>query len=122
MTSVAYAFSQFLAAESCGQCPPCKQGSLSITAHLGALLRGEAGDEILGSIAALLRSVTDSNRCFLGTEEQLVVSSILREFPEDITELLEHRPAVLRVVDVPLIKDITDSGMVEYEHHRLEND
>lgn len=122
MTSVAHAFSQFLATESCGQCPPCKQGSLSITAHLSALLRGEASDEILGSIAALLRSVTDSNRCFLGTEEQIVISSILREFPEDITELLEHRPAVLRVVEVPLIKDITDSGMVEYEHHRLEND
>ena len=122
MTSVAHAFSQFLAAESCGQCPPCKQGSLSITAHLSTILRGEAGDEILGSLAALLRSVTDSNRCFLGTEEQIVVSSILRDFPEDVTDLLEHRPAVLRVIEVPLIKDITENGIVEYEHHRFKND
>ena len=91
MAVVAHEFSRFLAIESCGQCPPCKQGSLAITADLEAICTGGAGDEVLGEIATRLRSVTDANRCFLGTEEQLVVSSILRLFPEDIAELLEGR-------------------------------
>ncbi|MEO7371291.1 MAG: NADH-ubiquinone oxidoreductase-F iron-sulfur binding region domain-containing protein, partial [Ilumatobacteraceae bacterium] len=96
MTLVAQAMSRFLAIESCGQCPPCKQGSLAITSDLAAICNGEAGDEILGQVAVRLRSVTDANRCFLGTEEQLVVSSILRDFPEDVAELLEGRRSSTR--------------------------
>ncbi len=114
MTVVAHAWSQFLAAESCGQCPPCKQGSLAITADLAAICNGEADDQILGEIAARLRRVTDANRCFLGTEEQLVVSSVLREFPEDVAEFLEHGGSSTRVVHVPVINDIADDGTIEY--------
>lgn len=113
MTQVALAFSRFLSTESCGQCPPCKQGSLAITAALATICAGQATDQVLGEIAARLRGVTDANRCFLGTEEQLVVSSILREFPEDIAALLEHRAESTREVRVPMIRDITDDGTVE---------
>ena len=115
MALVAHELSRFLAVESCGQCPPCKQGSLSITTHLAAISKGEANDDVLGELAVLLRSVTDANRCFLGTEEQLVVSSILREFPEDVAVLLEHRASITRALRVPLIKDITDDGTVVYD-------
>lgn len=115
MTLVAHELSRFLALESCGQCPPCKQGAVAITRHLAAIVNGEAGDDVPGEIAVLLRSVTDANRCFLGTEEQLIVSSILRDFPEDVTEFLEHREAITRVVRVPLIKDIAGDGTVEYD-------
>ena len=120
MTVVAHEFSRFLAIESCGQCPPCKQGSLAITADLAAICNGEAGDEVLGGLANRLRSVTDANRCFLGTEEQLVVSSILRQFPEDIAELLERRPSSARSVQIPLIKDITLDGTIEYDERHAD--
>ncbi len=115
MTLVAYELSRFLAVESCGQCPPCKLGSVAITRDLATICNGEAGDEILGEIANRLRTVTDANRCFLGTEEQLVVSSILREFPEDVAVFLEGRPTSARTVNVPLIKDISADGIVEYD-------
>ena len=114
MTLVAYELSRFLAAESCGQCPPCKQGSLAITADLASICDGRATDEILGQLATRLRSVTDANRCYLGSEEQVVVSSILREFPDDVAALLEGRPTSSRVVRVPLIDDIAADGTVTY--------
>ncbi len=114
MTVVALELSRFLAAESCGQCPPCKQGSLAITAMLESICNREAGDEILGELARRLRLVTDANRCYLGTEEQVVVSSILREFPEDVAVFLEGRPAPDRNVRVPIIKDIHPNGTVDY--------
>jgi NADH-quinone oxidoreductase subunit F len=115
MTLVAHALSRFLAIESCGQCPPCKLGSLAITTDLAKICNGEATDEILGEIATRLRSVTDANRCFLGTEEQVVVSSILRRFPEDIAALLEGRPVSTRLVHVPLIIDIDGDGTVQLD-------
>jgi NADH:ubiquinone oxidoreductase subunit F (NADH-binding) len=120
MTLVAHELSRFLAVESCGQCPPCKQGSLAITTDLAKICNGEATDEVLGEISTRLRSVTDANRCFLGTEEQLVVSSILRRFPEDVAAFLEGRPRSTRLVHVPLITDIDADGTVEYDLHHAD--
>jgi NADH-quinone oxidoreductase subunit F len=114
MVAVAHEISRFLSVESCGQCPPCKQGSLSITGHLADLLNGDAQDTVLGELNSLLRTVTDANRCFLGTEEQNVVSSIMRIFPDDVAALLEGRAGQIRLVDVPLITEI-DDGVVTYD-------
>jgi NADH-quinone oxidoreductase subunit F len=120
MTLVAHELSRFLAVESCGQCPPCKQGSLAITTDLAKICNSEATDEILGEISTRLRSVTDANRCFLGTEEQLVVSSILRRFPEDVAAFLEARRVSTRLVHVPLITDIHADGTVEYDQYHAD--
>jgi NADH-quinone oxidoreductase subunit F len=116
MAPVAYELSRFLSVESCGQCPPCKQGSLAITNHLAAVVNQTADDRVLGQLAARLRSVTDANRCYLGTEEQAVVSSILRAFPDDIAAFLEGRVGDRpRLVHVPLIKDIDAAGTVTFD-------
>ncbi|MEY2580829.1 MAG: NADH-quinone oxidoreductase subunit [Ilumatobacteraceae bacterium] len=115
MTVVAHELSRFLAVESCGQCPPCKDGSLTITRDLETICNGAEDDLALAEIARRLLTVTDANRCFLGTEEQLVVSSILRDFSEDVTEFLEGRVRSTRAIRVPLIKNITDDGKVEYD-------
>jgi len=110
ITDVALAMSRFLATESCGQCPPCKHGSLAITDHLAAICDGRADDRVLGTLESLLGSVTNANRCFLGTEEQIVVSSVLRSFPEDVARLLEGRDRTRRRIQVPIITDIGDHG------------
>ena len=45
-------------------------------------------DDLAGS-AHWLDRVTDGNRCYLAVEEQLVVGSILRAFPEEFAEHIE---------------------------------
>ncbi len=115
MVTVARELSRFLSVESCGQCPPCKQGSLGLTERLTAFRTGDASDADLAEIRALLRSVTDSNRCFLGTGEQRVVSSVLRAFPGDVAAHLEQPPFVTRDILVPKIIDIADDGTVTYD-------
>ncbi|MBI5089913.1 MAG: SLBB domain-containing protein [Actinobacteria bacterium] len=112
MTSVALAMSRFLATESCGQCPPCKQGSLAITDHLAAICDGRADDSVLGAIERLLGSVTDANRCYLGTEEQTVVSSVLRAFPGDVLALLGGPVSGLRRIDIPIVAELDDEGQL----------
>jgi NADH-quinone oxidoreductase subunit F len=115
MLSVAREFSRFLAIESCGQCPSCKEGCMQITDRLLAIESDVGTDSDLGEVEAWLRRVTDANRCYLGTQEQVVVSSILRAFPEDVAARLEGTAAPLRQVLVPLIKDITDDGVIVYD-------
>ena len=45
-------------------------------------------------IGAWLLSVTDQTRCYLAAEEQIVISSILRAFPEEFAVHLEGRCSV----------------------------
>ena len=92
MVAVAAELTRFLAVESCGQCPPCKRGSMELTEVLTRIAHGGGTDADLATIESLLATVTDSNRCYLGTEVQRLVSSVLREFPDDVAAHLEGRP------------------------------
>ena len=106
MVTVAAELTRFLAVESCGQCPPCKRGSMELTEILTRIAHGGGRDGDLAEIEALLGSVTDSNRCYLGTEVQRVVGSVLREFPDDVAAHLEGRPMLERDVVVPKVVEI----------------
>jgi NADH:ubiquinone oxidoreductase subunit F (NADH-binding) len=118
MVAVAHLFSRFLYVESCGQCPPCKLNSEEITSRLAVIDACRGGDDDIEVIGARLREVTDANRCYLGTEEQQVVSSILRAFPGEFADHVEgdcprHRPDLV----VPKIVDLAD-GTVRYDQRQ----
>ncbi len=90
MVDAVYRFSRFLSVESCGQCPPCKIGSGEITAALERIETGAGADRDLDVLQSWLARVTDGNRCYLAVEEQRVVSSVLRAFPDEFAEHLEQ--------------------------------
>jgi NADH-quinone oxidoreductase subunit F len=113
MVDAAYRFSRFLSIESCGQCPPCKLGSSAITEHLERIETGAGNAGDLDAITGWLGHVTDGSRCFLATEEQIVVTSILRAFPDEFTEHIElgrcPRP---RRLPIPKLVDLADGQAV----------
>ena len=90
LVDAAYRFSRFLSIESCGQCPPCKIGSGEITKRLERIEMGAGDDADLGVIGHWLERVTDGSRCYLAVEEQIVVSSVLRTFPEEFAAHVEQ--------------------------------
>ncbi len=115
MVDAAYRFSRFLAVESCGQCPPCKIGTGAITNSLERIETGAGNDRDLAIIEGWLKRVTDGSRCYLATEEQLVVASLLRAFPEEFAEHLEsHRCPRPSSRPFPKIVDLVD-GRATYD-------
>ncbi len=106
MVEVARLASNYLYVESCGQCSPCKLGSGEITERLDRIARTGGDEDEIEAIGARLQTVTDANRCYLGTQEQLVVSSILRRFPEDVVAALEHGGIEPRGLDVPKLVEL----------------
>jgi NADH:ubiquinone oxidoreductase subunit F (NADH-binding) len=88
MVQAALEASRFLAAESCGQCPPCKLGSTEITHHLERIEAGEGSAADLDGIGHWLTRVTDGNRCYLAVQERLVVGSIIETFADEVEEHL----------------------------------
>ena len=115
MVDVARVFSRFLAVESCGQCQPCKLGSGEITDRLERIQAGTGTDDDIARIGHRLGEVTDGARCYLATEEQVVVSSILRCYPEEFADHLETgRCPSPRRITLPKIVDLED-GRVTYD-------
>ena len=109
--AVARLFSRFLYVESCGQCPPCKLQSGEITDALERIERdGDAAQ--LARIQRALETVTDGNRCYLAVEEQQVVSSILRQFPEDIVAHEEGRCRLRHDLVLPKLVDFDGTRFV----------
>jgi NADH-quinone oxidoreductase subunit F len=113
MVAVARMVSRFLYVESCGQCPACKFGTGEVTAYLDHIGDGVGTEHDIEVIGARLATVTDANRCYLGTQEQLVIASLLREFPEDFVRHLEGEKPVGRVL-VPKLVDLVN-GVATYD-------
>jgi hypothetical protein len=106
MTTVAAGVSRFLAVESCGQCTACKQDGLTISTRLAALCRSEATERDLAEIRKRVATVTDGARCFLASQQQVVVGSVLERFPADIAAHLDGRRAA--PVEPMLIAELVD--------------
>ena len=119
MVEIAFQYSRFLWIESCGQCPPCKLGTQEITHRLNEIAACRGTESDVAVIGARLANVTDANRCFLGTEEQRVIRSILRAFPEEFAAHLEGEcPNPRTDLIAPKIVDLA-GGEVTYDTRHL---
>jgi NADH-quinone oxidoreductase subunit F len=100
---LAAAVSRFLYTESCGQCPACKLGTEQIT----LLLESPEGEPVdLGVLAARLDNVTDASRCYLPTQEQRVVQSLIPEMR------LGRDGSEVRDLEITKIVDLVDGRFV----------
>lgn len=123
MVEVAATMSRFLSVESCGQCPACKLGTGEITAALSRLSRFEATVADIDLVHHSLTTVADANRCFLPVEEQQLIGSILRTYPEDFAAHLDGRCPAPRVITTPKIVDIRKGvGLYDERQERKQPD
>ena len=84
LAAVAAGVSRFLAVESCGQCTPCKHDGLAISDALAKVCRSEATQVDLTQLRKRLGTVADGARCYLASQHQVVVTSILEGFANEI--------------------------------------
>ncbi len=114
---LAQVVSRFLYVESCGQCPACKLGTGTITDRLDALVSGRVDGDEIDVLGARLRSVTDGNRCYLPVEEQRVVASLLRAFPEEFLEAQDGVRPTTRGLQIAKLVDLHD-GVAVYDERQ----
>ncbi len=114
--AVAAGVAHFLSVESCGQCEPCKRDGLALASLLAQVREGEASDREVALIRDRLGTVTDGARCYLAQQQQNVIQSVLRLYPELIGEHL--RGLVSPPVAVGPLVDIVD-GIATVDAHEL---
>ena len=90
IVDLALMFSRFLAAGSCGQCVPCKMGCQIITEHLYHLATGAGSKEDINDIVTETGRCTNQTRCFLPTQEAILITSCLKKFPKEFEYHANH--------------------------------
>ncbi len=109
---IAQLCSRWLSVESCGQCNACKVGTMGITAILERIQAGEGQFRDIKDIGARIMRVTDANRCFLPEQEQIVVSSLLRTFPQDFLDAVDGKEVKVRGLMAPKLVDVVDGRQI----------
>ena len=117
LVAVAAGVSRFLAVESCGQCTPCKQDGREISEVLARQCRNELDADDAARLRDCLITVVDGARCYLATQHQRVVTSILELAPD---QFAGHDTARIEPVEPALIAPIVDlaEGTAELDEHQ----
>lgn len=113
--------SRFLAVESCGQCVPCKRDGLALADLLDRMGNSETGDQpelAVAGLADFAETVVDEARCFLATQHQLVVNSLLSLFPDQVRARASGTLAAVEPLPILPLVDI-DDGVAVYEQRQL---
>ena len=116
---VAYGVARFLAVESCGQCTPCKEDGLALASIFDRVRRSEATDLDLLSIDDHLRTVTDGARCFLATQQQQVIASIMELEGDHLGARARGDAGPADPIRIGPLADIRD-GEAVLDEHQLE--
>lgn len=124
MVDLAYWFSRFLHVESCNQCPPCKMGSREITRYLRRIIDGEGGRSEVEDILHVASWTPNGARCFLASEESIVVPSIVRAFPDDFGAHIEGTCHLRHDLSLPKMTDFSEDRGFTYDdgYHRKKPD
>jgi len=104
MVKVALTFSRFLAISSCGQCVPCNMGMRTITELLDNLENGIGSQKDIDDILIECGRCTNQTRCFLPTQESILISSIIKKFPEEFKYHAGNECCYIKEVTLPKLK------------------
>jgi NADH-quinone oxidoreductase subunit F len=86
----------FYAHESCGQCTPCREGTVWLAKILRRIESGMGSEEDLGTLLDLGANMTGTTICVLSDSAAAPVASSIRKFREDYMALIRG-PSAARV-------------------------
>jgi NADH-quinone oxidoreductase subunit F len=82
--TVAASLAAFFERESCGQCPPCTQGTRNLSRILRAVESGQARARDLHDLSDAAGFMTDHGYCAHSRTAAAAVTGLLRQVPDDV--------------------------------------
>ncbi len=118
MTAVAAGAARFLAVESCGQCSPCKLDGENLTERLMKVTESVATEFDMGVIRKRIGTVADRSRCYLATQQQVLLDSLLKHFPEEFEGHITNAKGPVEPELIAELIDIRGGRAYLDERHR----
>ncbi len=84
MLAIARNFLEFFVEESCGQCTPCRAGTVKLLEGVDLLQRGECSMKYLRELCALGETMHVASKCGLGQSTPNAFLSIVAHFQDEI--------------------------------------
>lgn len=84
MLKVAHNFMEFFVEESCGQCTPCRFGTVELLKGIEKLMEGKLNQSMLKELISLGRTMQLASKCGLGQSAPNAFISIMENFGEEI--------------------------------------
>jgi NADH:ubiquinone oxidoreductase subunit F (NADH-binding) len=123
MSALAAGVARFLAVESCGQCLPCKLDGITLSERLTKVCASDAVIDDYELVLKRLGTVADRSRCYLATQQQAVVGSILEHFEGELTaHLSAGRPASEPELVAELVDIRNGQAFVDGRHRNKQAD
>ena len=86
MVALTLKFSNFFKAESCGQCPPCRMGTINLAALRTKIEQGEGTEKDMQSLLQICGFVKGTGYCTLVTGAAVLVQSSIKLFRHEFEE------------------------------------
>jgi NADH-quinone oxidoreductase subunit F len=118
MVAVAAGVARFLSVESCGQCTPCKADGMELATRLDRLARSRATAADFEAIEHRIGTVDYGARCYLATQQEAVLASILTQFRQEFHAHLTGGLPPAEPVLIAELLDIRDGRAVIDQRHR----
>ncbi len=118
LIAVAAGVARFLAVESCGQCRHCKDDGLVLADLLAKLAASDATERDVDEIGRHLDLVAEGARCNLATQQQVVVGSVLQNFPAAVSAHVGADGNGTEPVFIAELAEIVDGRAVLQESQR----
>ncbi|MBI5210775.1 MAG: NADH-quinone oxidoreductase subunit NuoF [Elusimicrobia bacterium] len=96
MVEVVRLIIEFLSHESCGQCTPCREGSVWTERILERMLEGAGRPGDPANLERVAGNVTGRTICALGDTVGIVLKAYLKKFPEEFAALAGRNESVMR--------------------------
>ena len=90
MVKVLANLSHFYAAESCGQCTPCREGTGWLSRVLQRILRGQGRPQDLDLLDGVAGRIGGRTICALGDAAAMPVQSFLKHYRHEFAYMIEH--------------------------------
>ena len=90
MVKVLANLSHFYAAESCGQCTPCREGTGWLARVLQRILQGQGRPEDLDLLDSVAGHIGGRTICALGDAAAMPVQSFLKHYRHEFQHYIEH--------------------------------
>lgn len=86
MVALTLKFSNFFKIESCGQCPPCRMGTINLAALMTKIEEGEGTEKDMESLLQVCGFVKGTGYCTLVTGAAVLVQSSMKLFRHEFEE------------------------------------
>ena len=108
MVDVAKYFLEFVQAESCGKCTPCRVGTKKMLQSLEAISRGDADIDELDKLECLGDHIKKASLCGLGQTAPNPILTTIKNFRQEYLEHINNKKCPAGVCKALLRYEITD--------------